>query len=52
MHHVARREVLPGFFIVLFIEAADELFEDRAHAVVVQARQAHGAVAIQARAGD
>ena len=47
LHHVPWGEVLPGFLIVLLVEAPDELFEDRAHAVVVQAVQTHGAVSVQ-----
>ena len=37
LHHVPWGEVLPGFLVVLLVEAAYELFEDRTHAVVVQA---------------
>jgi hypothetical protein len=36
-HRVTRGPVLAGLFVVLLVEAAHELFEDRAHAVVVQA---------------
>ena len=35
LHHITRGEVLPGLLVVLLVEAAYELFEDRAHAVVV-----------------
>ena len=38
-HHVARGEVLAGFFVVLLVEAADQLFEDGAHGVVIQPGQ-------------
>jgi hypothetical protein len=34
--YIARREVLAGFLVVFLIEAADQLFEDGAHGVVVQ----------------
>ena len=37
LHRVARRPVLAGFLVVLLVEAADELLEDRAHGVVVEA---------------
>ncbi len=47
LYDVARGEVLAGLLVVLLVEAPDELFEDRAHPVVVQALQAHGAVPVQ-----
>ena len=47
LHHVPGREVLSGLLIVLLIEAPYELFEDRTHAVVVQAFKAHGAVPVE-----
>ena len=47
MHNVSRREVLPGLLVVLFVETPDELLEDRAHTVVVQTRETHGAVPVQ-----
>ena len=34
---VARRPVLAGLLVVLLVEAADQLLEDRAHRVVVEA---------------
>ena len=34
----ARSEVLAGFFVVFFVEFADELFEDVAHAEVGERR--------------
>ena len=34
---VARRPVLAGLLVVLLVEAADQLLEDRAHGVVVEA---------------
>ena len=37
---VARRPVLAGLLVVLLVEAADQLLEDRAHPVVVEARDA------------
>ncbi len=40
LHDVARREVLAGLLVVLLVEAADQLLEDRAHAVVVERRAA------------
>ena len=36
-HGVPRGPVLPGLLVVLFIEAAHQLLEDRAHTVVVEA---------------
>jgi len=41
--------VLAGLLVVLFVEAADELLEDRAHAVVVQRRMPDRAVAVRHR---
>ena len=38
-----------GFLVVLFVEAADQVFKDCAHGVVVQAGQTDGAVLIQLR---
>ena len=43
--------MLPGLLVVLLVEAADELLEDGAHAVVVQAFQTHRAVPVQDRSG-
>ena len=40
LHGVARRPVLAGLLVVLLVEAADQLLEDRAHRVVVEARDA------------
>ncbi|OPY18727.1 MAG: hypothetical protein A4E74_00377 [Syntrophus sp. PtaB.Bin075] len=36
LDHIAGREVLTGFFVVFFVEAADQLLEDGAHRVVVE----------------
>ena len=44
---VARRPVLARLFVVLLVEAPDQLLEDRAHRVVVEARVLHRAVAVQ-----
>ncbi len=38
-HGVARRPVLAGLLVVLLVELADQLLEDRAHRVVVDARR-------------
>lgn len=38
--------MLARLFVVFFVEAADQLLEHRAHAVVVQRRQLHAAVGI------
>ena len=43
-YDVARREVFARFFVILFVEAPDQLFEDHAHGVVVQSGQSHRAV--------
>ena len=51
LHDVARREVLAGLLVVLLVEAPDELFEDRAHPVVVEPRQPHRAIPVQDRSG-
>src|SRR5690606_39502251 len=37
---VARGEVLTGLLVVLFVEAPEQLFEEGAHGVVVEAREA------------
>jgi len=37
---VAWGEVFAGFFVIFFVEAADELFEDGAHGVVVEGGEA------------
>ena len=47
LHDVARGSVLAGFFVVFLVEAAHQLLEDGAHGVVIEARQAHAAVAAQ-----
>ena len=39
LHGVARGPVLAGLLVVLFVEAADQFLEDRAHGVVVEAGQ-------------
>jgi hypothetical protein len=39
--------VLPGFFIVLFVEAPHQLLKDRAHGVVVEARLSNRSVAVE-----
>ena len=49
LHRVARRPVLAGLLVVLLVEAADQLLEDGAHAVVVEARLPDRAVAVQHR---
>ena len=48
-HGVARRPVFAGLFVVLLVEAADQLLEDRAHAVVVEAGMPDGAVGVHHR---
>ena len=47
LHHIPRSEVFTGLLVVLLVEAPDELFEDGAHTVVVEAVQTHGAVSVQ-----
>ena len=39
-HGIARRPVLTRFLVVLLVEAAHQLFEQRAHGVVVERRRA------------
>ena len=46
---VTRRPVLAGFFVVLLVEAPHQLFEDRAHAVVVEAGMADRTVGVPHR---
>ena len=45
-HGVARRPVLARLLVVLLVEAADQLLEDRAHAVVVEAGMPDRAVGV------
>ena len=45
-HGVARGPVLARLLVVLLVEAAHQLLEDRAHAVVVEAGVADGAVGV------
>ncbi len=49
LHHVARREVLPRLFVVLFVEPPDQLLEDRPHRHGCPAPAAHIPVRIQHR---
>ncbi|EXI65746.1 MAG: hypothetical protein AW08_02958 [Candidatus Accumulibacter adjunctus] len=51
LHGVARRPVFAGFFVVLFVEASDQLLEHRPHAVVVEARVPDRSVAAEHRVG-
>ena len=46
---IARRPVLAGLLVVLLVEPADQLLEDRAHGVVVEAGMLDRAVAVQDR---
>ena len=48
-HGVARGEVLARLFVVLLVEAPDQLLEDRAHAVVVEAGMPDRAVGVHHR---
>ncbi len=50
-HHVARGEVLAGLLVVLLVEAANQLLEQRAHGVVVQAGAADVAISPAQRFG-
>ena len=50
-HGIARGPVLAGLLIVLLVEAADQLLEDRAHRVVIQAGVLDRAVAVADRVG-
>ena len=43
---IARRPVLAGFLIVLLVETAYQLFEDRPHTVIVETRMLHRAVRV------
>ena len=49
LHHVAGGEVLARLLVVLFVEAADQFLEDRAHGVVVERGETLGAVRVQHR---
>ena len=50
-HGVARRPVLARLLVVLLVEAADQLLEDRAHPVVVEAGIPDRAVSVLHRGG-
>ena len=50
-HGVARRPVFTRLFIVLFVKAADQLFEDRPHRMVIKARVLHRAIVVLDRIG-
>ena len=50
-HGVARRPVLARLLVVLLVEAADQLLEDRAHAVFVEARMPDRGVGVLHRGG-
>ena len=50
-HGVARRPVLARLLVVLLVEAADQLLEDRAHPVVVEAGRPDRAVSVLYRGG-
>jgi len=43
--------MLAGLFVVFLVEAPDELFEDRAHAVVVERRPGGSTVLVENRLG-
>src|SRR3989337_107268 len=43
-NRIARGPVLARLFVVLLIKPADQLLEDRSHAVVVKARVLHRAI--------
>ena len=45
---VARRPVLAGLLVVLLVEPADQLLEDRAHGMIVEARVPDRAVGVRA----
>ena len=48
-HGIARGPVLAGFLVVFLIETADQLLEDRAHRVVIQAGVLDRPVAMEDR---
>ena len=50
-HGVPRGPVLASLLVVLFVEAAHQFLEDRAHGVVVQARAEDGAISAPDRIG-
>ena len=50
-HYIPGREVLAGLFVVFLVEPADQLLENRAHGVVVQAGQADIPVLVVNRVG-
>ena len=50
-HRVARGPVFARLLVVLLVEAPNQLFEDRPHAVVVESGMAHRAVGVHHRRG-
>ena len=50
-HRIARGPVLARLLVVLLVEAAHQLLEDRAHAVAVEAGMAHAAIGAENRVG-
>ena len=51
LHDIAGGEVFAGLLVVLLAEAADQLLEDGAHAVVVEAGHTQAAVGVEHGAG-
>src|SRR5262245_58288456 len=51
MDHVTRGKMLTRLFVVLFIEAADQLFEDRPHGMVIQCWKAFRTIDVEYRLG-
>ena len=49
LYRIARGPVLARLLVILLIEPAYKLLEDRAHGVVVEAGKAHGSVAVSSR---
>ena len=50
-HDIPRSPVLARFLVVFLVESPDQFLEDRAHAVVVQARLPDRAIAVHHRIG-
>src|SRR5208337_5366413 len=49
LHGIARRPVLAGFLVVGLVEAADQLLENRAHGMIVEAGMLYRTITIQDR---
>src|SRR5262249_1779469 len=47
VYDITRRKMLARLFIVLFVEAADQLFEDRNHGMIVKGWKSFSTISIE-----